>query len=134
MKAVNMDLAYGLNQDYVELIQTRAWMQTPEQRLLFAILERGARDYLGNQKSEREAAEEWFFSEENTSDPCEPFCFSWVCEHLEIDPEEFRARLLNSFASLPRVHPTSEEPTQLPGSRMGERFSAHHQVCVACAA
>ncbi len=59
---------------------------SPERRLLLAILERAILDYVGNDKLERECAEDWIFSELNNPS-FEEFTFPWVCEQLDLNME-----------------------------------------------
>lgn len=57
---------------------------SPERRLLLAVLERAILDYVGNDKREVEAAEQWLFGE--LSEPTlEEFSFPWLCEELDLD-------------------------------------------------
>ena len=82
----------GLDPEYRDLTHNRDWMTVPEQRLIWAVMERCVRDSLGNQLPEVEAADTWLWEEE-TSPPA-IFSFQWCCEIIEIDPEKFRQKIL----------------------------------------
>ncbi len=61
--------------------------QTPERSLLVALLRRALFDYFGGSASEKESAKEWIFDVEEDE---QPFAFSWVCDHLDMNPERVR--------------------------------------------
>ena len=58
---------------------------SPERMLLLAMLERAILDFVGNDRKEALAAEEWIFSDED-SPLAEPFSFAWVCKELDLSP------------------------------------------------
>lgn len=89
---------FPLDNEYSSLVEKRPWMDNPEIRLLWAIIERAARDAMGNNRRERDAATDWFL-EESKGLP-EEFSFQWICETLETNSEE----LLN------KVFPERDEP------------------------
>jgi len=73
--------------------------RSPEKRLLLAILEDAINCWLQDGLTGRKArvkaeATEWLFSDNDAL-----FGFKSVCEHLEIDPAYFRARLRQSAAA-----------------------------------
>ncbi len=79
---------YDLDQTFLDVITPRTWMETPEQRLLFAILERAVRDILGSRPAEVAAAADWLF--DASDDPSKtPFSFNWVCEQIGVEPDRF---------------------------------------------
>ena len=66
---------------------------TPERRLLAALLERAILDFVGNDHSEVNAAEEWLFDwqsdvAEHPGEivPLKDFSFRWVCHYLDLNP------------------------------------------------
>ena len=65
-------------------------VQTPERKLLVALLRRAVFDYFGNRSAEKAAAEEWLFGD---SDVRETFTFPWVCQHLDFIPTKILGRL-----------------------------------------
>jgi hypothetical protein len=95
-KEVFMDNSYynGLNLDseYQDLVASREWMDCPEQRLVWAIVERSVRDILGNRPLEVMAAVSWLF--EGNSQAAQAFSFAWCCDALEIEAEAFRRKIL----------------------------------------
>ena len=58
---------------------------TPERRLLLAVLERAILDFVGNDRKEVEAAEEWLFDEDVPQRPFEHFSLPWICQELDLD-------------------------------------------------
>ena len=99
MKSVKLENVYSVDEDFLSKTQARAWMETPEQRLLFAILERAVRDFLGNRHADNAAAREWLF-EKGDSATKSPFSFDWICDELGIDTDYFLARLRKTEASV----------------------------------
>jgi hypothetical protein len=85
-----------IDEEYEFLREAREWISVPEKRLLFAILERAARDCLGAQLEDIEQSSTWLFIDED--DYSTPFSFAWVCENLGVDPDEFRGRILRAAA------------------------------------
>jgi len=83
MKTNDFSRKYDLDEDAVEFGPMDSATRTPEQRLLFAVLERAVRDYLGGAKEEVEQATQWLYAEEHEA--AEPFSFPWVCESLALD-------------------------------------------------
>ena len=75
---------FNLDVDSFTLLPTPNFTGSPERRLLLAILERAILDYVGNDRREMRAAEEWIFSE--TDDRDGDFSFSWVCRQLDLEP------------------------------------------------
>jgi|GEM_PF-750527 hypothetical protein len=67
----------------------------PERNLLSAVLARAVCDAFGNievEKHVRRTARQWIFG---VTDPNQPFSFDWVCNSLDIDPNELRRMLRN---------------------------------------
>ena len=66
---------------------------TPERRLLAALLERAILDFVGNDTSEVEAAEEWLFDwqSEDADVPMQDFSFRWICHYLDLNPTKVAA-------------------------------------------
>lgn len=60
----------------------------PEKRLLFAVLRRAFYDYLGSGLSERTAAADWIFGDD---DPDLRFSFRWVCDNLGLERNGVRS-------------------------------------------
>lgn len=71
--------------DADEVFGPRNETGTPERNLLVAILTRAILDFVGNEKKEIEAAEDWIFGEITSSHPVTPYSFRWVCQHLDLD-------------------------------------------------
>lgn len=77
---------------------------TPERRLLLALLERAILDFVGNDAAEVEAAREWIFGEEegdsqiSDAHRASPFSFTWVCQELDLDPQN----ISGIIAAMPR--------------------------------
>jgi hypothetical protein len=69
----------------------------PERELLIATLDRAVLDYYGTNRDVREEAEIWLFGD---SDPSEAFSFSWVCDHLGLEPGGLQRRI--GRLSIPR--------------------------------
>jgi hypothetical protein len=67
-------------------------VNTPEGKLMLAMLERAILDYVGNDAKERDEANNWLFdwSESDIDDPHE-FSFPWVCDYLGLDPSRIAA-------------------------------------------
>ncbi len=65
-------------------------LDTPERKLLVAMIERAVFDYFGNQASDKAEAAEWLFGDLSDDDA---FSFSWVCNQLDIDSEGVLTRL-----------------------------------------
>lgn len=61
----------------------------PERNLLTAVLRRALFDLRNGTAVERTAAKEWFFENGDYS----PFSFTWVCTHLDIEPEQLLERI-----------------------------------------
>jgi hypothetical protein len=99
MKSVKLENVYVIDEDFLSRTQARSWMETPEQRLLFAILERAVRDFLGNRQQDLISARDWLF-ELGDDLQKSPFSFDWVCEELGIDVGQFRSRLMRAEASV----------------------------------
>ena len=85
---------FSLDFEYQELTEGRDWMDCPEQRLIWAIIERCVRDVLGNQKADILAAMDWLWAEDSSIST--PFSFLWCCEALEIDPNDFIKKVLST--------------------------------------
>ena len=58
---------------------------TPERNLLMAILERALLDLVGNEDKQVEAAENWFFGQEQQALKEDEFSFPWICQQLDLD-------------------------------------------------
>ena len=89
---------FGLDFDYQDVIEGRQWMDVPEQRLIWAIIERCVRDALGNQISDVKAAIDWLWAD--ASDDSESFSFHWCCETLGIDPDALREKIVRMRENL----------------------------------
>jgi hypothetical protein len=68
---------------------------SPERRLIMAVLERAARDYIGGSAMEYAEAEEWIF-ESDPQDIYSPFTFEWCCDQLALKPERVREGIVNT--------------------------------------
>lgn len=66
-------------------------LMSPEKKLLIALLRRAVFDYFGSRAAEREAAEEWLFTDDD--DSTELFSFPWVCTQLDFSRSEILTRL-----------------------------------------
>ena len=99
MKSVKLENVYVIDEDFLTRTQARSWMETPEQRLLFAILERAVRDFLGNRQQDLISARDWLFDLGEDAAKS-PFSFDWVCEELGIDVGQFRSRLKKAEMSV----------------------------------
>jgi len=65
---------------------------TPEGRLIIAVLERSVLDYIGNEKNESIAAEEWFFKSNDSEYGDYPeFSLEWVCQELDLNVNHVRS-------------------------------------------
>ncbi|MCB0335547.1 MAG: hypothetical protein KDD62_04555 [Bdellovibrionales bacterium] len=60
---------------------------SPERNLLMAILERALLDFVGNEKKQVNAAQEWIFGDSSNDDDGEYFSFDFICEALDLDRE-----------------------------------------------
>lgn len=89
---------FGLDFDYQDVVEGRQWMDVPEQRLIWAIIERCVRDALGNQMSDVTAAIDWLWAE--SPEDNESFSFNWCCETLGIDPEALREKIVRMRENL----------------------------------
>ena len=87
-----------LEQEYSDIIENRSWMENPEQRLIWAIIERAVRDALGNQTNEVNNATEWIW--ELCDENAKPFSFSWCCETLGLDCQKMRQKILDMRVTL----------------------------------
>lgn len=58
---------------------------SPEFRLLMAVLERAALDCLGSDPRESKEAELWLFEQNDT-----PFSYEWICSLLDIPEDSLR--------------------------------------------
>jgi hypothetical protein len=70
-------------------------MEVPEHKLLIAILERAALDYAGPAKVQqhiRRSAKRFFRSERT-----DEWSFDWICRHLTVDHEWFKAQILSGL-------------------------------------
>lgn len=85
---------FGLDFEYQDIISARDWMDCPEQRLVWAIIERCVRDVLGNQRAEILSAVEWLWEEDPQE--LEAFSFLWCCEALSVDPDALRKKILHT--------------------------------------
>lgn len=95
MNTTERETTLWVDDEYELLTESRDWMDVPERRLLFAILERAVRDCLGNQGEDSEQATDWLFCDVD-DDPHTPFSFQWICENLEVDQNEFRSKILKT--------------------------------------
>ncbi len=96
--------------------------QTPERKLLVAILRRAVFDYFGAHSQERSAAEEWFFGESSES---EKFSFAWVC--LQLGFEE--SRILTRLRSInPKHFHAQQRYFDADAERSDKNFATHIQV------
>lgn len=69
-----------------------AFKDSPERRLLAAVLNRAITDFLcDSDPKSQEEAKEWIFTP--LSDAPEPFSFQFVCMELDLDPEESQTAL-----------------------------------------
>ena len=64
----------------------------PERGLLTGVLRRAIWDYLGSDGSESRDAEYWIFKHSGNRLRLE-FSFTWICEHLNLDPQQVRASI-----------------------------------------
>jgi len=87
----------GVDREYYQIFGAPNMTGTPERRLLLAILERAVLDYVGNDQSELEHAEQWLFGDSGRSS-CDFFSFSWVCEQLDLDSTSIAEKI----RSMPR--------------------------------
>jgi hypothetical protein len=87
-----------LEQEYNDLVEGRSWIENPEQRLIWAIIERAVRDALGNQSADVLNATEWIW--ELSGEALSPFSFSWCCETLGLDTEKMRQKIMNMRTTL----------------------------------
>ncbi len=73
--------------DYAASVDTPGYVNSPEGKLMLAMLERAILDYVGNDKKEQDEASVWLFdwTEDDIEDPHE-FSFPWVCDYLGLDP------------------------------------------------
>ena len=80
-----MSEAFATNNSY--LYEAPNQTGSPERMLLLAILERAILDYVGNDRREAEASQDWIFGEMEMGNS-EPFSFHWVCRELDLSPVE----------------------------------------------
>ena len=85
---------FNLDFEYQDIVDGREWMDVPEQRLIWAIIERSVRDALGNQASDAMTAIDWLWSEDQ--EITESFSFQWCCETLGISPNVLREKILKT--------------------------------------
>lgn len=62
----------------------------PERELLIATLDRAVLDFYGSNEEIKSEAAEWLFEQTDTEGL---FSFNWICEHLEIEPQEVRDQI-----------------------------------------
>ena len=82
----------------------------PEERLLWAMLERGILDYLGKVKPiDRHAACKWYANARAWVNDLgdEPFSFVWTCESLNLDHATVRQRIKKLAKTCPRFEPAA---------------------------
>lgn len=96
MDGENRQSNIWIDDDFSELAEPREWMDVPEKRLLFAILERAVRDALGNCPDEAEAAQDWIFHDSG-KEP-EHFSFRWICLVLDVDKARFLGNVTRLLA------------------------------------
>lgn len=84
-------MRFEFDSDSVFSCAEREWLRVPEQRLLFAMIERAVRDLSTGHENDARAAYSWLFDEVNSRACPRPFSFSWICECLEIDAHKLRA-------------------------------------------
>lgn len=95
MTTKSSEASFWVDDEYELLTEVREWMDVPEKRLLYAIVERAVRDCLGSRDEDSQEATEWLFCDGNTRETI-PFSFPWICENLELDQSEFRSRVLRT--------------------------------------
>ena len=76
-----------LDEEVISMLGIDDHSSTPERRLLAALLERAILDYVGNDSSEVDAAQEWLFDWqlEDANAPMRDFSFRWVCHYLDLN-------------------------------------------------
>lgn len=105
--------------------------QTPEFKLLFAMLDRGIRDYLETtvgefSKHNRNNATRWIFGKESYNNPA-PFSFEWTCTELELSFTDLRvilkeaARDPQAFLSIPAFRVNAYSHSRNGGGRYGAK-------------
>jgi hypothetical protein len=102
---------YGVDDEFIALTSARSWLETPEERLLHAVLERAARDFLGTRELDIHSAKEWLFDCDDDAIK-DPFSFDWICEHLSIQPDDFRRRILMARDRMPQVGRSARHPEE----------------------
>ena len=108
----NIETEVWIDDEYSELIESREWMEVPERRLLYAILERAVRDAMGSNIEESLEAREWLYGGGGSS----LFSFGWICDALDIGKERFLSRvtaLLNKKTFARHYPKFREEAAQL---------------------
>lgn len=73
------------------IFELPSFNNTPEARLLLALLERSILDYVGNEDKEREEASTWLFDDSDENDYL--ISFDEVCETLELVPAAVRTKI-----------------------------------------
>ena len=69
-----------------------AFKDSPERRLLSAVMNRAVTDFLcDSDPKHQEEAKDWIF--EPLTDAPEPFSFQYVCMELDVDPEQAQIAL-----------------------------------------
>lgn len=82
----------------------------PEERLLWAMLERGILDYIGKLKPvDIHAGCKWYANARSwvNSDGDDVFGFVWTCQALELDPITVRRRIHKLARSCPKFEPAA---------------------------
>ncbi len=76
---------FNVDVDSFNLLPTPNLTGSPERRLLLAVLERAILDYVGNDRREVKAAEDWIFGDSEEFE--DQFSFAWVCKQLDLEPQ-----------------------------------------------
>lgn len=63
---------------------------SPEKQLLYAVLSRAIRDYIGDEKLPKRCASHWLFFSKKTDE----FSFIWICRELDLGVKEIRNLIL----------------------------------------
>ena len=95
-----------------------------ERELLIATLDRAVLDYYGTSQETKEEAEEWLFGE---SDSSIAFSFTWICEHLKLEPAALRRRIqaLDIPAGVSQAHRWLRNKVQSKDGLL-EKTAYHH--------